>query len=252
MNKGIIGIVGGMGPDAGIALAKNIISQTIAKKDQEHLPLLLYSVPGAISDRTEYILGNEKVNPAYRIAQILKDMESIGVIFAAMACNSAHAPQIFDVILAELNKNYSKIKLLHMIRETGIFIKNQFPGRQKVGILGTTGTYYTKQYDLINESGLKTVYLSKAEQENLHFAIYHPVYGIKSNAGRITEETGTIVNNSIISLISKGAEIVVLGCTELPLVFSDSLYNDVPVIDSSLVMARALIKAHSPEKLKPW
>ncbi|MDD4144617.1 MAG: amino acid racemase [Prolixibacteraceae bacterium] len=252
MNKGIIGIVGGMGPDAGIALSKNIISQTIAKKDQEHLPQILYSVPESIPDRTEYIMGNEKTNPAYRIAQILIEMESIGVRYAALACNSAHAPQIFDVIMSELNDNYSRIKLLHMIRETGIFIKNQFPGKKKVGILGTTGTFHTRQYDIINESGLDTVYLSEADQRSLHSAIYHPSFGIKSNAGKITEETGTIVNNSIISLIDRGAQVIVLGCTELPLVFSDPLYNDVPVIDTSLVTARALIKAHTPEKLKPW
>ena len=137
MHKGIIGIVGGMEPNAGIALSKNIINQTIVKNDQSHLPQILYSVPESVPDGTEYILGNENTNPAYRIAKILIELESIGVRFAALACNSAHAPQIFDVILSELNDNYSRIKLLHMIRETGIFIKEQFPGKNKVGILGT-------------------------------------------------------------------------------------------------------------------
>ncbi len=252
MQKDVIGIVGGMGPDAGIALSKNLISQTIAEKDQEHLPQVLFSIPELISDRTEYILGEVKTNPAYSIAKILLMMESIGVRLAAMACNSAHAPQIFNVILSELNENYSGIKLLHMIKEVGLFIRDHYEVSKKVGIMGTTGTYYTRQYDLINESGLSTVYLTEPEQKNLHSAIYHPLFGIKANAGRIPAETVKILEESITSLIKKGAEIIVLGCTELPLLFSGSSYNGIPVVDSSLVMARALIKAHSPEKLKPW
>jgi aspartate racemase len=59
------------------------------------------------------------------------------------------------------------------------------------------------------------------------------------------------VENAAGSLVRAGAELIVLGCTELPLIFSNRYFQEVPVIDSSVVVARALINAHSPEKLKP-
>ncbi|MDD4108107.1 MAG: amino acid racemase [Prolixibacteraceae bacterium] len=247
----LIGILGGMGPDAGIALSRNIVCNTIAKKDQDHLPQILCSLPEMIPDRTEYLTGKIKINPGYQISKILTRMESFGVTCAAMACNTAHAPEIFDVIISGLTKNSSKMNLLHMIEETGKFIKDHYGDRKCAGILGTTGTYITRQYDMIARYGLTVINIAEEQQEKLQKAIYDPGYGIKANAGKIPPETQQILNDSIMSLIERGAEIIVLGCTELPLVFSEARFHGIPVIDPSVVLARALIKAHSPEKLKP-
>ncbi len=252
MNKGIIGIVGGMGPVAGITLAKNIISQTLALNDQEHLPQILFSLPENIPDRTEFILGKINTNPATGIMRILMDMELIGVSYAALACNSAHAPQIFNVIKTGLENRKTQLKLFHMIEEVGSFIKTHFPEQKKVGILGTTGTCKTRLYDILNKYRLETIYLAEKKQEKLHKAIYHPIFGVKSNSLTIPEETVKILSDAINSLIKAGAELIVLGCTELSLVYTDNNFQGFPVIDSSLVLARALINAHSPAKLKPW
>jgi aspartate racemase len=248
----LIGILGGMGPEAGIALSKNIICNTIANKDQEHLPQILFSVPESVPDRTDFITGKITENPGYQIAKVLLQMESCGITVAAMACNTAHVPEIFDVIVSELIKNSSNLQLLHMIKETGKFIKEHYNDKKRVGILGTTGTYITRQYDIISEYGLTVLNISEEEQEQLQKAIYDPDYGIKANAGNISPVTRQILTDSIMSLIGKGAELIILGCTELPLVFSEPRFNGISVIDPSVVVARALIKAHSPEKLKPW
>ena len=53
----MIGIVGGVGPLAGLDVFKKIIEETVVQKDQEHLPVLLMSYPHLIVDRTEYLLG---------------------------------------------------------------------------------------------------------------------------------------------------------------------------------------------------
>ncbi len=241
-----------MGPYAGIALSGNIMNHTIAGKDQDHLPQILYSAPGYIPDRTEYITGKIKTNPADGIIRILTDMESIGVTIVALACNSAHAPQIFDVIVSELEKRKSDIRLLHIIEEVGNFITFNYPDRKKVGILGTTGTYLTRQYDMLNKFGLETVNVSEEEQEDMHQAIYNPYYGVKSNAGIIPERAVEILKSAATSLVKSGAELIVLGCTDLSLIYTHRYFQGLPVIDSSVVLARALINAHSPGKLKPW
>ncbi len=249
---GLIGIAGGMGPSAGIDLSSKIVDQTIASKDQEHIPQILYSDPGAIGDRTEYILGKIKENPAYNIAKILVKLESAGAVIACLACNSAHAPQIFDVVEDELAKKGSSIKLFHIIDEVGKFIKFQYPDIRKVGILGTSGTYKTKQYSRIERFGLEAVNVSPEEQDKVHNSIYHPEYGIKSLGGVVSCKSRSILEEAALSLKEKGAGAAVLGCTELPLAFSENSYKGMPLIDASLVLARALIHAHSPNKLKPW
>lgn len=248
----MIGIVGGMGPEAGVDLSRKIMEQTLADRDQEHLPLLLWSDPERIADRTAFLQGRLKTNPGYRIAQILTRMEEAGVGIAGLACNSAHASQIFDVVLAELSEKKSGISLLHMVREVGNFIRQTYPERSTVGVLGTTGTYLAGQYDLIEEVGLQAVNLSEKAQQRLNLSIYHPVYGIKSTPDGYSEKASAILTESMEVLIRQGAGVIVLGCTEFPLIYTDRYFRGVPVVDSSLVLARALIRAHSPEKLKPW
>jgi aspartate racemase len=252
MEKGIIGIVGGMGPMAGISLSENIIRHTIARKDQDHLPQILFSIPSEITDRTDYLTGKVKTNPGFRIARILSDMESAGVTIAAIACNSAHALPIFDLIVSELEQRKSKISLLHIIQEVGSFISAHYRDKKKVGILGTTGTYLTRQFDLLNRVDLETINISETQQHQLHKAIYHRNYGIKSSTGAIPRKAVEITKNAAGSLLNAGAEILVLGCTELSLVFKEHHFQNLPVIDSSVVLARALIRMHSPEKLRPW
>ncbi len=252
IKKGIIGIVGGMGPGAGIDLSRSIVDQTLAGLDQDHLPQILWSVPEWISDRSDFLTGRLKTNPAYRIAQIISKMESVGVGVVGLACNSAHAPGIFDVVVSELEAAQSRVRLLHMIREVGRFIIRAHPGRLKVGVLGTTGTYFTRQYDLLAESGLQVMNLTEQEQKKLNLAIYHPEYGVKSVPENTSEKARNVLLSAAASLISQGAEVIVLGCTEFPLIYAESLYQNVPVVNSTQVLARALIQAHSPEKLKPW
>ncbi len=241
-----------MGPSAGIDISYKIVDQTIASKDQEHLPQILYSEPEIIGDRTEYIMGRISENPAYNIAKILLKLESAGAGIACLACNSAHAPQIFDVITGELSKNNSSIWLLHIIDEVGKFIKHHYPAVEKVGILGTSGTYKTNQYSRIEGFGLETVNVSPEEQTKVHNSIYHPEYGIKTLGGTVSEKSRHLLTDAAGWLKEKGAGAIVLGCTELPLAFSDKSYKGMPLIDASLVLARALIHAHSPGKLKPW
>ncbi len=252
LKKPSIGIVGGMGPGAGIDLAAKVVSQTMAVNDQEHLPIVLYSFPGDIGDRTDYVLGKISENPGAAIANILLEMEKAGVTVAGMACNSAHIPVIFEEIAAKLKRSGSSVWLAHMVREVAACIRQNFPGVKKVGIMGTTGTYVSSLYDLLEDYGLKTVNPTVAEQDALHSAIYHPTYGIKSLSGKVSEKSAEMLTQTCRSLKKQGAEVVVLACTELSLAHQQSTMEGLPVVDTNLALARALIHAFAPEKLRPW
>ena len=252
--KQLIGIVGGMGPAAGLDLASKIVSQTLVSADQDHLPFVLYSFPDEIGDRTAFILnqGQTLANPGIAIARVLLKMELAGVTVAGMACNSAHAPVIYDCICSELASNSSKINLLHIVREVGWHIIYNHAGVRKAGILGTTGTRVSGLYHMLNEFGLDIVEVTDDEQNLLHSSIYHPDYGIKSTPEGISQKaTGTIASTCR-ALKKRGAELIVFGCTEFPLAWQAPQIEGMPVVDSSMVLARALVRSISPEQLRPF
>ncbi len=252
MKKGAIGIVGGMGPAAGTDLAQKIISNTKAKTDQEHLAQMLFTFPKIIDDRTDFIIGKTYTNPGTGIAEIILKMEKAGAVVAGIACNSAHAPQIFDHISEILKKRNSKIKLLHMIREIAFFIKKNYPDINNVGIMGTTGTYIVNLFGLLEEYGYTIINISEEEQQLLQSAIYDADYGIKSVSGEISVKARAIITKTLRKLKTSGSELIVFGCTEFPVAYNKQCFEKIPLIDSNLVLARALVNEIAPEKLTTW
>ncbi len=233
-------------------MASRVISHTKAQTDQEHIPMILFSLAPEIADRTKYILGEEPHNPGHAIASQLLEMEKLGVQVAALACNSAHAPSIYNLIIKKLKEAKANIRLLHVVDEVADFIRKHHPEIKKVGVLGTSGTYRSKLYGRIERKGLQCINVTAQEQERLHAAIYHPDYGIKSTGTKVSRESRSILLETCRSLQKQGAEILVFGCTELSLAHRDPEAEGLPVVDATTVLARSLIHAVAPEKLLPW
>lgn len=249
----IIGIIGGMGPYAGLDLVKSIFDNTLAATDQEHLSVALLSVPSSITDRTDYLVGKTDSNPGLGIASVALQLERLGARFAAIACNTAHAPSIFRLVENRLQNGQCRLRLLHLIDETIGFLQREFPSRQRIGVLSTTGTYLTKLYaQPLMRDGYTVVEPSLHVQTNLvHKTIYHEALGIKAQSNPVTDQAKQWLGTAINILIEDGAEVVILGCTELALAVDEHNSGLVPLVDPTAVMARALITAVAPHKLKP-
>ncbi|UIR55670.1 amino acid racemase [Sphingobacterium sp. SRCM116780] len=246
----MIGIIGGVSPRAGLDIYKKIITETVAATDQEHLPVLLFSFPNLIGGRTQYLLGNSTVNPALALAQVARQLEAAGATVAAIPCNTAHAEPIFSVFEQELIRTNQKIKILNLIKETVSFIKRSFPN-SKVGILSDFGVRNEGLYrDLLLKEGFEVVESSDEWQERVYAAIYDPEYGIKGQSLPITNKARLDLHAAMDELKKEGAEVVVLACTELPLAIPESDHNGMTLIDPNRVLARALIQAVAPHKLK--
>jgi len=249
----MIGIVGGIGPYASVDLLTKVYDSTKANCDQEHLDTVLLSMSSKIEDRTEYLIGKVNINPAYAIAEVLLKLQDLGVTVAGIPCNTAHASKIFNVILTELDKNKSPIKVLHMIEETVLFIKENYPNMTKIGVLSTTGTYNSGIYkSILASNGYEVIQPSfKMVEELIHPAIYHHEYGIKTVSKPIHIQARNNLIQGIAFLQKQGAQAIILGCTEIPLAITESKINDIPMIDPAEILARALIRFLDPEKLKP-
>lgn len=250
----MIGIVGGIGPYAGIDLIRKVFDHTIAEMDQEHLDVALLSHSSSIPDRTAFLLGKVKENPGPAIAKVLKSLEAVGATIAGIPCNTAHAEPIYRAMLEDLEKAGSRIRVIHMIRETVAFISEHHPDIRKVGIMSTTGTRLSRVY--VNElvaNGYEAINPSEEIQiELIHDAIFHPDFGIKSKSNPVQPRAIEQLMEGFRYLKGKEAEAVILGCTEFTIPFSEKSISGMIAIDPTTVLARALIKAIAPDKLKPY
>lgn len=253
IRKNIIGIVGGVGPYAGLDLLQKVFDSTLSASDQDHVDALLFSLPSGIVDRTEYLEGREKQNPAYAIVNVLEHLEDAGATVAGIPCNTAHAEPIFTIIQKNLVAAGRTIKLLNMVGETVDFIQTALPDFRKIGVLSTTGTYRSKVYQKALESaGYEVIVPSEEMQEELiHPAIYDKEYGIKSISRPVHPQALQNLETGWNYLETLGAQAVILGCTEIPIAFQELGKKSLPAIDPTRILARALIQSAFPEKLKP-
>ncbi|MCA9897131.1 MAG: aspartate/glutamate racemase family protein [Ardenticatenaceae bacterium] len=247
-----IGVVGGVGPFAGIDLLGKIAAETIANQDQDHLTALNWSQPAKIVDRTEYLLGQVAENPAGALAAQVQQLAQMGADVVGIPCNTAHAPRIFNQIRAALAAANCDVHLLHMIEEVGRFLRENLPEVKKFGVLSTTGTYRAGVYvEVLGALGFTAVLPPfPLQTEKIHPAIYDPIYGIKA-CGLATPQAQENLNEGIAALKTAGAEAIILGCTELPLAFTAPTAAGLPLIDPTRILARALIREANPAKLKP-
>ncbi|HEY5775920.1 MAG TPA: amino acid racemase [Xanthomonadales bacterium] len=246
----LIGILGGMGPQAGLDLAEKIINLTRAESDQDHVPFILFSLPKMVSDRTAFLLGRQQTNPAFAIAEQFEKMSTLGCTIAVMACNTAHAGPIFDVALDLLDQKGIKLRILHMVRETVAHIQMTRPRIKRVGILGTEGTYQTGLYDrALENAGLEAILPAAEIRKSIHDAIYSTDFGIKVSTSVVSERATKYVHEAVRHLVELGAEAVILGCTELPLALKDNQVDGVQIVDPARIIAEKLIFETYPEKL---
>lgn len=223
----IIGIIGGMGPAATIDLYKKIVENTKAEKDQEHIHVIIDSYP-QIEDRTEYILYGGK-NPAPRLIESAKRLESAGADALIMPCNTAH-------YFAKDIENIVNIPLIHIVKCSAEAVKNNYPKTKKIGLIATKGTIKAKIYNnILKDYGFETLTLPEKIENNIMDCIYK---GVK--AGKI-EEYSRLFQQCIDEIADLGADLLIEGCTEIPLLMP-YVKTKLPVIDATYELACAAVK----------
>ena len=249
----VIGIVGGVGPQAGVDLASKITSQTSAECDQEHLSVVLLSLPAHISERTAFLQGADVENPGVAIAAVIAQLESFGVTVVGIPCNTAHAPSIFSVIKEDMARRDSSVKLVDMVAETMAYMRRHHADVERVGVLTTTGAQLARIYPRALESDGRGIIVPTSDDQEriIHPAIVDRSYGIKACSHPVSHRAANELLRSARALVIAGAEVVVLGCTEIPLAILDKQIDGVAIIDPTLILARALIRVVAPKKLQP-
>lgn len=184
---------------------RRIIELTDAKNDQENIEMIIYNCP-SIPDRTGFILGASKENPLPNILELAHNLERQNVDYIAMPCITAHFfhDQLADSVFIPVSNG---------IKEAAQYLSAR--GIEKVGIMATDGTAAMHLFDSVfKDYDIKCIYPDEAGQKQVMSIIYDDV---KAGQPVDMEAFGQVKNQ----LLSAGAQVVILGCTELSIVKRD-------------------------------
>lgn len=221
----ILGILGGLGPMASVYFCEMLISHTKAERDADHINFLLSS-RATTPDRSSFILGISKDDPTDAMTEEARRLEAAGAELIAIPCNTAH--YFYESICRAVD-----IPILNIISETAKFCK--YLGVSRIGVLATEGTAASGAYEkYLEEYSVSVVPLTNSEQDAVSRIIFEQI-----KCGR--EPDHDSFRSVIKSLRERGAELIVLGCTELSLIkkqFEQPEY----IVDSLELLALSAIR----------
>lgn len=231
-----VGVVGGVGPAATVDFMQKIVRNTPAARDQEHIKVHVEQNP-QIPDRTENLIGHGQ-DPTIALYATCKKLEDGGADLIAIPCNTAHA-------YVERIQSSLSIPIVNMLTVTVQSIRERFPQLTQVGLLATSGTLGSGVYQkALEEQGLRQLAPSPAAQERVMEAIYGRE-GVKAGftEGRCQDD----IHAGLDDLARQGAQVVILGCTELPLLLAAGELrlaggNDVVLVDPTDTLARRCVE----------
>jgi aspartate racemase len=218
----IVGVLGGMGPDATVDFMSKVIAATSAEMDQDHAHMIVEHNPKVPNRQAAILNGGEDPGPA--LAEMVVRLESAGADFLVMPCNTAHVFRNNVTAVAS-------IPFLSIIDVTIKAIANQCPEATAVGVLATDGCLRANVYqEAMAEQGIEAILPGEQELGELVGIIEQIKSGDQSAA--IATNMAGLAN----ALVERGAQAVIAGCTEIPLVLNGAMI-DVPLISSTDVLA---------------
>ena len=200
-----LGVLGGLGPMASVYFLQLIVQMSEARTDQEHIEVLLHSVP-QIPDRTRYILGQSGDDPVPQMVEAGKGLAAQGAQLLAIPCVTAHYFQ-------EQLETWIGVPILNALEETALYLQQAGIGR--VGVLATDGTLSSRLFQTcLEKHGIGCVTPREEDQRAVMHLIYDNV------------KAGKPVEFSLFETVSKRlfaqrAQVILLGCTELSLIKRD-------------------------------
>ncbi len=223
-----LGIIGGLGPLATAYYYELLTKMSDVHCDQEHLEIFIHSHP-QIPDRTEYIFNHNKENPVHDLINTAQKLQDQGVDYLTIPCTTAH------YFYKEISQTIH-IPIIHLVNEVCEYLDRK--SIQCVGIMATSGTIIAELFQKeLDKRGIKYIIPNETLQKDVMYLIYKNIKcGIPIEMERF--------DNISQYLFNKGAEIIILGCTELSLIKKEKHLNKKYLDVLELLSAVALSKCH--------
>ncbi|WP_294770481.1 amino acid racemase [uncultured Rhodoferax sp.] len=220
-----IGVFGGMGPSATVDFMEKLVRLTPATRDQEHLPIIVASLPHT-HDRSSAILGRGR-DPLPQLLAGIDFFNTVGVGVIAIPCNSSHH------WYAQM-QDRSTVPILH-IAQVSVAAVPRVP-QTHVAIFATRGALLSGFYQrALAEQGVGTWL---PDPEDGQGEVDTCIREVK--AGRF-EAGGAALERACARAVAAGATALIMACTELPIAARYANTAGLALVDSSLELARASV-----------
>lgn len=219
-----------MGSVAAVYFFRRLVELTPAQTDQEYIETFIHNNT-SIPDRTQGILYGG-VSPLPELKRSVAILNGMGAEFIVFACMTSH------YFISELQKT-SKAVIIDGVAETAAYIKDNLPRVRKAGVLASTGAVKTGVFQkALKRVGIEPVVLEDEEQERYFMQPIYEPWGIK--VGNIGARPRKRLERGARILVENGADAVIAGCSELPLVLSQERMS-FPLVDTIDVLLQAAI-----------
>lgn len=204
MKEKIIGILGGMGPEATVELMRRIVAKTPAAVDNDHIHCVV-DQNAKVPNRVDSIQGRiPSAGPV--LADMARRLEAYGVDMLCMPCNTAH------YYLPEIQAA-STLPFIDMLDCTALRVRERFPQARKAAVLCTVGTRGTGLYEKrLAAHGIEAVYPDPMNQEKVS-AIIAAVKG-----GKDPKPLQVQFQEVIDTMLAQGIPVCIAACTELSVI----------------------------------
>lgn len=200
-----LGIIGGLGPMATAYFLERVTQMCDAKKDQEHIQIVLISNP-AIPDRTKFLLGESNNSPLPLIIKSAEQLRTMGAEVIAIPCITAHC--YYEQLVEACT-----LPIINPIRSVCKYLKVR--NYRKIGIMCTDGTRKSKLFQKVFQGEeLECIFPDEDSQKQVMNIIYKQI-----KAGNPVDVNGFMIIGK--KLRECGAQILLLACTELSLIKKD-------------------------------
>lgn len=224
----VMGVLGGMGPVASADFYRSVIEiaqrDYHAEQDIDFPAIIIYSMPVADFDETGFI---DFKSVRKQLITGVRKLEKAGSDFIVIPCNTVHL--FYHDMQASVH-----IPIISILDVTTKSIQQH--GYKKAGLLNSESARQCRLYEpAFADQGIVAVSTTETEQKDVNRAILHVMSGTqgKEDIARLQ----AIINR----FAGEGAQVVVLGCTELPLAISSGDI-DLPLFSSSALLAEAAVR----------
>ena len=218
------GVLGGLGPAASVDFMSRVLASTEARRDQDHIRMLVDHNPG-VPDRHRAITGDTP-SVAPQLESMARGLEAAGADFLVMVCNTAHA--YAGGIAAAVNIPFVSI--------VDVTVEALGDRHRAVGVMAAEGCLHAGLYqDALQAAGHSPVLWTDAELDQFMELVY------RIKAGERDAEIAGAVSRLAASLEFAGAEALVSGCTEIPLVL-DAVAMNLPLYSSTDLLVERTIE----------
>lgn len=229
MSEPLIGVLGGMGPAATLDLLQKILAAMPAQRDQDHVPVVTWNVP-QIPDRQKAVAGTGE-SPLPAMLKGVAALNAAGAQRIVIPCNTAH--YWFDALQA-----VSAAPIIHIADATVALLQSQGRDTRTAGILATRATLEAGLYQ--RRLGLHGIVCLDNTAEEMDALFTPGCYAVKRGefaAG------AALLEQAAQRLVARGAQRLVLACTEVPLAFERIRSPLLPIsVDSNHALALACVR----------